>query len=96
MSNFKNLVNKIVGASCRSYSGRNMYGKSCLGVGWDGDLAIFIADFMRAMKDSNLSNADKEDIIDEFESMRTDSLGRGMIIYFPTVDFVDEDGDDDE
>jgi hypothetical protein len=78
-----------------SYSGRAMYGKTCLAVNLDNGLGEFIS----AIMTEALENADNDDIFDvarAFESMRTDSMGRGIVVYFPGVPFEGDDSEDDE
>lgn len=90
------------GHECRSYSGRAMYGKECLGVDTERSLGTLIADVMEAM----VSTVDMEDghtvsaCADAFRQMKTDSMGLGTIVYFPGVPFVADDeeetGEDQE
>jgi hypothetical protein len=78
----------------RSYSGRNMYGKVCLGVTIDrSGLGSFIASVIE-----NLDMDHVEDISDAFRGMATDSMGMGQIVYFPSVPYEegDEDAEDEE
>ena len=85
------------GIETRSYSGRGMYGKECLGVSIDrGGLGNFIADVLE-----NLDTDRVEEIAEAFRHLSTDSLGLGMIAYFPGVPYNgsssdDEDEDSDE
>lgn len=72
----------------RSYSGRGMYGRSCLGVETDD-----LGDLFAAVLEELEGEEDTQDVQPAFKSMRTDSMGRGTIVYFPSVPFV---GDDDE
>jgi hypothetical protein len=71
-------------ASIQSYSGRVMYGKSCLGIRLDTvDSLQFVAEFIHSLtqEDDSLAGA----LIDE--SLRWDDLGLGTIVYFPSVQF---------
>lgn len=65
---------------CRSYSGRNMFGKHCLGVSVD-NVNIMIANVIRNVI------FDKEEIAEAFESMKSDSLGKGTIVYFTSIEY---------
>jgi len=83
----------------RSYSGRSMYGKECLAVDLNKGLGDFIADVLYAMQ-SQLGGEAHDEIAEAFRGMATDSMGRGIIVYFPGVPFeVDDEegaeGDDD-
>lgn len=72
----------------QSYSGRGMYGRSCLGVETDD-----LGDLFAAVLEELEGEEDTQDVQLAFKSMRTDSMGRGTIVYFPAIPFV---GDDDE
>lgn len=72
----------------RSYSGRAMYGRSCLGVETND-----VGDLFAAVLEEVEGDDDTREIQDAFRTMRTDAMGRGTIVYFPNVEFV---GDDDE
>lgn len=63
-----------LGYETRSYSGRGMYGKKCLGVTIDEDLIKFVFD---------LGMACQEEEVERPGLIRTDQLGLGTIIYFP-------------
>lgn len=71
----------------RSYSGRGMFGASCLGVEGDSLVEIFAALFQAAAD----QGPDLQEIADALADGRTDSMGRGVILYFPQIGFVDEE-----
>jgi hypothetical protein len=85
----------------QSYSGRGMYGKTCLGVSIDrGGLGDFIARVIEATQ-SQVGGENIEEIAESFRRMSTDSLGMGQIVYFPGVPYEgsesdEEDEDEDE
>jgi hypothetical protein len=93
------------GYGTRSYSGRGMGGKECLGVVLNqgqslgslfGDVIETINTFyIEAGNDGDLSVSD---VADAFDSMQTDSMGKGTIVYFPGYEYfnLDEDDIDDE
>lgn len=80
----------------RSYSGRGMYGKSCLGIGtsdrfadgWNGLIAALI-------RSDDLSGDERRAIADAFDGLRQDSMGPGQIYYFPNIPYV-EDSEENE
>lgn len=74
----------------RSYSGRGMFGKTCLGVTVD-NVAQFCLELGHAIGQHNEQNDD--DLIELPRQISTDSMGRSAIVYFPYVAFVDEDFD---
>ena len=89
-----------VGYKCRSYSGRNMYGNNCLGVTLSSRIEPmrFVAEVLEHVADHD--GDDMADMLDELvrglRDCKTDSMGRGMIIYFPMIDFEGEEDDDEE
>ena len=79
-----------LGAEMRPYSGRGMFGKECLGIDLDDladafRLALLISD---------------DDLAAALMFPHFDSMGKGIILYFPDVEVpegvTDEDDDDDE
>lgn len=73
------------GLACRSYSGRGMYGERCLAVEFDA-----IGEILNAVAiggDAAVEHART------LARARTDSMGRGSILYFPGVPFVGTDSD---
>ena len=84
---------------CRSYSGRGMYGESCLAIagGSIGSLIAGLVEFVWACNDAStdcISNV--RDIVCGLENMRSDSIGVGSVFYFPGVPFYRVDEDEDE
>lgn len=70
----------------RWYSGRGMYGKQCVGVDIDrlSDLVLaFVVVAGRA--GYNDDDKDIEAIADLAKGFLTDTMGRGMIVYWPNV-----------
>ena len=78
-----------LGYETRSYSGRGMYGKSCLGfVVENGDLSKgWVANLIEWAAE----HPDEGFIIaGDVAGYRTDSMGLGQIIYFPQVPYISE------
>ena len=71
----------------RSYSGRGMYGESCLA--FYGDVAIGEV-FARILEKIGSTNIPSGEIAKEISHLRMDSLGRGNIYYFPGIPFDPE------
>ncbi len=71
----------------RSYSGRGMNGRSCLGVD-----AKSLGQFLSVLVEGtvHLENREVRDLAEEVSNIKTDSMGMGMIIYFPGVEYEDE------
>jgi hypothetical protein len=85
----QDLASEIDGAELRSYSGRGMYGKQCLGIDMDSMTDAFRFALM----------IDDEDLTVALSNPCFDSMGLGIIVYFPNVEApegIDDDEDDDE
>lgn len=82
----------------RSYSGRGMMGKECLGVTVDsyGDLLIDLAAAIAQENgDGYLNDDDRNSLLAELKAHDTDNMGRGRtIVYFPGVPFATVDRDE--
>lgn len=96
--NFLDLRNIFValGLNCFSYSGRGMYGKKCLAVEISSNRNLFELGGLVAREIDDI-NSDFDGELD-FEWMsdaRTDSLGRGMVLYFPEIAW-EEDSEESE
>lgn len=97
----QHLLDYIGNEDVRSYSGRGMYGSECLGVVVPrGELGDFIADLVEGLgefcdgdEDSDINH---RDVADGLRMMRTDDMGRDMIVYFPGVPYVGEQEEDNE
>lgn len=90
-----NKINELfadIGAT-RSYSGRGMYGATCLGVSTDDTIGKFVAD---AIDQAELFDVDLTALAWVFRRMRSDSLGLGSILYFPGVAYVGDDSEDND
>lgn len=89
-----------LGYDTRSYSGRSMYGKECLGIDLDSGLGSFIGDVIRGLSevdsDTLLDHESAHDVAEAFDDMQTDDMGRGMIVYFPGTPFTDNECDDED
>jgi len=70
------------GYECQSYSGRSMYGKECLGVTIDRRQNLFS---LGILVGKELEPGD----YDEIDSVGTDSMGMGTIIYWPGIEYVE-------
>lgn len=90
---------------CRSYSGRAMYGKECLGVTIDRgqDMGMLFANIVDGLYEMVAHDHEEDhheqaflDVADAMRAMRTDSMGLGTIVYFPGVDYVSDDEEDDD
>ena len=67
------------GYETRSYSGRSMYGKECVGVDLQDTSSIyFTAEVVASVEDK----FEREELANIFRDARTDSIGLGTIVYF--------------
>jgi len=76
----------------RSYSGRGMYGKRCLGFEIDsnnvaGAVALVISRFVRLRKTNNVMK-DISELANIFDHSEQDSMGMGTILYFPQIEWI--------
>lgn len=103
-----NLIQRIAeahGFETRSYSGSGMYGKSCLAVevsAYAGEGGVF--DLLSKLLEhviayagvaSAVSDAEKEALVAAVRGLRTDSMGRGSIAYFPGIAYTRTEGGED-
>lgn len=70
------------------YSGRCMYGERCFGIETDGkiptDIIFFVArEYIDELAMEDVEDDTLEDLERVFQDMRSDSMGLGMIYYFP-------------
>jgi hypothetical protein len=83
------------GYEARSYSGRSMFGRVCVGVDLLRGQSVFgfIADMIRAAVDHP---ADMVEVFaDTLDETQQDAMGLGMIVYWPRVEWEEEDSDAD-
>lgn len=83
MRTFQQIL-EAAGYECEAYSGRGMGGEKCLSITLvNGDqMGRFFADVLEEVRDEHeghISNA--------FRRMRSESLGKGLVVYFPGVEF---------
>ena len=89
VEDIQSLVSDIDDAELRSYSGRNMYGKECLGIDMESMTDAFR--FALSVQDSDLAFI--------LSHPRFDDMGKGIVVYFPNVEApegIDKDEDEDE
>ena len=81
----------------RTYSGRGMMGKQCLAINCEVG-AVGGALLVSALLDKDLQNLDDwlPDLLDQLEDTRTDSLGMGVITYWPSVPFIEGENDNND
>ena len=102
MYNFTNkqkeiLFSAIKNISCidhevRSYSGRFMFGKNCLGI--VANSPLFLADIINQIAekfdlDDDLDKSDRAELFSELLDYKTDSMGLSTIYYWPSIPYED-------
>jgi hypothetical protein len=76
------------GLTPRSYSGRGMYGKECLGVDTDRSEMRVAAELIRAVIETKEEFDDSlYELAGILEDTQTDSMGMGIIMYWPNIPF---------
>tara|TARA_Y100001973_G_scaffold106687_1_gene186522 strand:- start:3691 stop:4002 length:312 start_codon:yes stop_codon:yes gene_type:complete len=71
-----------------NYSGRYMYGKTCIGIVGDdvhSDLIQFISSIVSLVDKEEL-----EEILEYFSDCKMDNMGLNSILYFPNVQLSEE------
>jgi hypothetical protein len=101
----KKLIGLIeeAGYEARSYSGRGMYGRQCVGAELERSMSAFTfaLELTRAALDSATSEdpaGEVYELIDQLTQLRTssDSMGLDTILYFPDVKWEKPEDDTDE
>ena len=63
------------------YSGRYMYGETCLGISFDGDLNTYHYAVCDYCKSNNIKDEVKKGLLNYY----WDSLGKGIIVYWKNI-----------
>lgn len=89
---FKELCELIeqAGYSVRSYSGRGMYGQQCLGIDTEHTdvMAVsldLVAEYLNSCNIGTGSISKAQDLCELLKGYRSDSMGKGYIIYWPGI-----------
>ena len=87
MATLKEIL-QAAGYEPRSYSGRGMYGKECIGVTVESVQQLFQA-ILRAAHDNEEMDMLFDDQI--FADANWDNMGRDYIVYWPNEGWTNED-----
>ena len=71
------------GYDCQSYSGRAMYGKTCLGVVISSEQSQFEMGLMVGLGLVDCWAGD----IEAVKNVRSDSMGLGTVVYWPNIEY---------
>jgi hypothetical protein len=75
------------GYNHRAYSGRGMFGEYCIGASTKSDAADMLSDILVYCE---ITNEERVEVAGIFKNKRTDDLGMGTIVYFPSMKWKDE------
>ena len=75
----------------RSYSGRGMYGRSCVGVDCGRNTHQVLAQIVIALAERGDDGLETAAHLADDGAVATDSLGMGSILYFPRLPWVEEE-----
>lgn len=76
------------GYSPRSYSGRGMYGKQCVGFTFEGNTLDAVADLFEVAAYYDHGVFELARVV---KSAQTDNMGMDTVIYFPRVKWAEKD-----
>lgn len=79
---------EIAGFEPRSYSGRGMFGRSCVSVHGDRDEGVTLWTIATSLYSCNPDGAD---LIDRIPEPRTDNLGLDYVYYWPSFEWPEEE-----
>ena len=87
----------------RSYSGRGMYKKECLGIDCNSLVTTF-ATLLEVLAENHFDEGSERgeaasivsELAEALRGSRVDNMGLGVIVYFPDIPFVKDDDDDDD
>jgi hypothetical protein len=96
----KSQLQKILeeaGHDCYSYSGRGMFGKSCLAFNYGGSWGEVYGDILEAaLEQAGDKGFDETGLVESVRQMRSDSMGTSTVFYFPRTEFVDEEDSEED
>ena len=84
---FRNLLSGA-GLDVHEYSGRYMFGVTCVSVHCDREADVPIA-IAQALVDGYIDRDETDALIAAVRGSRSESLGKGTVVYFPEVPWVD-------
>lgn len=90
---FKELCDILfdAGQEIRNYSGRGMNGAECLGITTDDNPLDVVLEIISSAVDNELSRSVIKELCGQLQGAKTDSMGRGTIIYWPRIEWEDPD-----
>lgn len=96
---FKELCDILenAGQEIRSYSGRNMGGRNCLGIDTNDNPIDVVLEIILSAVDNEANRTTLQNLCEKLQGAKakTDSMGRGTIIYWPGIKWEEIDSEDD-
>lgn len=85
-------------AKIMRYSGRFMYGKKCLAIDTDYPVETISGVVYDLMADATEASAELARLLAVKHDVRTDALGLGTVVYWPSIELPDDwvDPDDED
>lgn len=83
-------------ASLMRYSGRAMYGAECLAIDTDYPESTMMGLVYDLMADATEGTAELARLLAVKHDVRHDSMGRGTVVYWPTIALPESFVEDDE
>jgi hypothetical protein len=94
---------RVAGYDCRSYSGRGMFGKYCLGITTEDSCVTVLLNILehKELIAKFSDNFQLKIMLEAFSQFKTDAIGKtDTIIYFPSISYFeneeDEEGESDK
>lgn len=85
----RDILDKI-GYEVFDYSGRYMYGDKCPAIKSEDNVAKLLSNIINSVLDEEFDDDEKDILREMFDNVRTDSLGLGIVIYFPKFIYQEE------
>lgn len=73
------------GLTVMAYSGRGMFGRSCLGISCETSVIDVLLEMVQVRIWWDDDPDDTEQFIEALKGAQTDSLGLGQVVYWPNI-----------
>lgn len=81
---------EYIGFEARSYSGRGMYGRTCIAMVIDDNAMQALTRLISTLYEEN-GEDNVEWLLEDMENVQTDNMGLGTVVYWPDIAWEDED-----
>jgi len=85
MANLQHILEDL-GFETMSYSGRGMYGKTCLAIRTESNINLFNLGAEVAQ-----STLDEDEFVESYPDIfhpKMDSFGLGIVVYWPNIEYI--------